>query len=187
MAKSKILKTSDRHGTDRRTFLLALPPAVGSLNLPRGTMQEEREFQRLLLQGVQEVLDTNRRWASQIVITVCSFAKSAVKTKLVPLASRLYDPGCHTCDKKIEDPHPRELFRCQECGDRQEKAEALEATVSEDHPMNTEIHNALYRWKNERSTDPITVRVRDENGPVEEATEAEMKKLGIWPWGGGAA
>ncbi len=182
MAKSKIPQNSDRHGTDRRTFLLALPPAVGSLGLPRGTTQEEQEFQKLLIQGVQEVLDTNRRWAFQIAITVCSFAESAVKAKLIPLASRLYPDGCHTCHEKIERPHPRELYRCQECGERSERSRQLKKKIPKDHPREIPMHNALYRWKNERSTDNITVRIRDENGPVEEATKAEMKKLGIWPW-----
>ncbi len=47
MAKFKIPPTPDRHGTDRRTSRNVLPPAVGSLNLPRGMTQEEQEFQKL--------------------------------------------------------------------------------------------------------------------------------------------
>lgn len=146
----------------------------------------EREFRKLLLQGVQEVLDTNHRDAFQIVITVCYGAKS-VKARLIPLASRLYPSGCHTCHEEITNPHPRELFYCQECGDRSERSRQLEKEIPKDHPREIPMYNALYRWKNERATCSITVRIRDEAGPVEKATEVEMKKLGIWPWGRGGA
>ena len=185
MAKSKILQNTDLHGTDRRTFLLGLPPAVGSLEWLRGSPQEEQEFQRLLLRGVQEVLDTNHREAFQIAITVCYSTESVVKEKLIPLASRLYPHGCQCGKEKIEDPHPRQLFRCQECGDRIEKVKALEARIPEDHPMKIEMSNALFNWKNEKSTNFITARIVAEGEPIEEAVKAEMKKLGIWPWGNG--
>ena len=170
---------------ERRTSLLTFPTPTTSPHW--NSEQGEREFQKLLLQGVQEVLDTEYSWAFQIAITVCVGAGVGVKEKLIPLASRLYPHGCQNCKEKIEDPHPRELYHCRECGDRSERSRQLGKKIPKGCPREIPMHDALSRWKSERSTDPITVKVRDEGGPIEEATKAEMKKLGIWPWGNGGA
>ena len=161
------------NGTDRRTFLLALPPAVGSLGLPRGTT-EEQEFKRLVLQGVREILD-NDGWTLVTIATAVCHCAASVKEELIPLTS-LWVGKCADCDEKMEHPHPRQLFRCQECGDQKDSFEALLARIPEDHPRRIPMRNVIYGWKEGESPDKWR-----------EDLQVEMKELGIWPWGNGGA
>jgi len=69
MARSKILKTSDRDGTDRRTFLLALPPAVGSLAWTRGSHLKAADQQ--LHEKLQRILDSGDQLSIKALNRLC--------------------------------------------------------------------------------------------------------------------